>query len=191
MSNEYRMTLPLLTLEQADPQGKAVLEKAHKQTGAIPNMYAAMAHVPGLLDTYLTGYNALRKDGGLTPQEQETLFLTISRENGCSYCMAAHSMLADHASKLTPEVTAAIRANTPIPDPRLAALSTFTQTMLASRGRPTQEQVTAFLNAGYSERHLLLIVLALAVKTISNYTNHLFHTPMDEMFASRRWPDGG
>jgi hypothetical protein len=25
------------------------------------------------------------------------------------------------------------------------------------------------------------------VKTISNYTNHLFHTPVDEVFAGRTW----
>lgn len=37
---------------------------------------------------------------------------------------------------------------------------------------------------------MLLIVLALAVKTLSNYSNHLFHTPVDELFAKRRWPDG-
>jgi hypothetical protein len=37
------------------------------------------------------------------------------------------------------------------------------------------------------ERHVLEIVLALAVKTLSNYSNHLFHTPLDHAFASRAW----
>ncbi|MCS7704844.1 hypothetical protein N0018_34145, partial [Pseudomonas aeruginosa] len=43
------------------------------------------------------------------------------------------------------------------------------------------------LAAGYGERQVLEIVLALAVKTLSNYANHLFHTPLDEMFADRAW----
>lgn len=123
MPEHYQMSLPLLTLEQAQAEGRVVLEKAHKQVGFIPNMYAAMAHVPGLLETYLTGYDTLRKDASLTSQEQETIFLTISRENGCEYCMAAHSTLADTASKLAPEVTEAIRNNpqSPIPNPRFPA----------------------------------------------------------------------
>jgi alkylhydroperoxidase family enzyme len=47
--------------------------------------------------------------------------------------------------------------------------------------------VGAFLAAGYSERQILEIVLAIAVKTLSNYANHLFHTPVDAMFESRVW----
>jgi hypothetical protein len=31
------------------------------------------------------------------------------------------------------------------------------------------------------------VLLAVAVKTISNYTNHLFHTPVDDLFAARAW----
>lgn len=45
------------------------------------------------------------------------------------------------------------------------------------------------LAAGYGERQILEIVLAIAVKTLSNYANHLFHTPVDEMFACRAWTD--
>jgi len=33
-------------------------------------------------------------------------------------------------------------------------------------------------------------VLAIAVKTISNYTNHLFDTPVDAAFASYDLPTG-
>ncbi len=30
-------------------------------------------------------------------------------------------------------------------------------------------------------------LLAIAVKTLSNYSNHLFHTELDEAFASHAW----
>jgi len=36
---------------------------------------------------------------------------------------------------------------------------------------------------------VLEIVLAIAVKTLSNYSNHLFHTPVDDTFASFHWPE--
>jgi AhpD family alkylhydroperoxidase len=135
----------------------------------------------------MDGYDRFRKDSGFTPAEQEVVFLTISRGNGCDYCVAAHSMIADQMSKVPPTVTEAIREGRAIPDSKLAALSAFTDTLLATRGLPSTADVQAFLSTGYQERHVLEIILAIAVKTLSNYSNHLFHTPLDEMFAKREW----
>ncbi len=187
MTSEYKLTLPPQTLDNADAKARAVLERARAQVGFIPNMYAGMANSPGLLQTYLDGYDRFRKDSGLTPAEQEVVFLTISRSNGCDYCMAAHSMIADRMSKVPPPVTAAIRERQSIPDPKLAALSRFTDVLLETRGLPSTGEVQAFLGAGFAERHVLEIILAIAVKTLSNYSNHLLHTPIDEVFADWEW----
>lgn len=189
MKSEYKLTLPPQTLDKAnaDAKARAVLERAKAQVGFIPNMYAGMANSPGLLQTYLDGYDRFRKDSGLTSAEQEVVFLTISRSNGCDYCMAAHSMIADRMSKVPPPVTAAIRERQVIPDPKLAALSRFTDVLLDTRGLPSTGDVQAFLKAGFAERHVLEIILAIAVKTLSNYSNHLLHTPIDEMFADWEW----
>lgn len=187
MHAEYKITLPAVNLDQAEPLATARMEDTLAKLGFVPNMYAVMANSPGLLDTYIHGYNRFRELSGFTPVEQEVVLLSISRENGCAYCVAAHSFLADQASGVPAVVTDAIRAGSPIPDARLAALHDFTRVMVASRGLPTAGDVQAFLNAGFSERHMLEIVLALAVKTLSNYTNHLFHTPLDGLFAGRAW----
>jgi hypothetical protein len=40
------------------------------------------------------------------------------------------------------------------------------------------------LDAGYKETDLMYIVLAIAVKTLSNFSNHLFATTVDERFAA-------
>lgn len=187
MPESYTLTLPARTPADESPRVREVLEKAQRQVGFLPNMYAVMVNSPGLLDTYLTGYDHFRRDSGFTPAEQEVVFLTISRENACHYCVAAHSFLADKASQVPPAVTDAIRDGSPIPDPKLAALSDFTRALMTSRGWPTADDVQAFLGAGYGERHILEIILAIGVKTLSNWSNHLFRTPLDEMFAGRAW----
>ncbi|HEY6909712.1 MAG TPA: carboxymuconolactone decarboxylase family protein, partial [Myxococcales bacterium] len=146
-----------------------------------------MANASEALDTYLYGYERFRKESGFTPAEQEIVFLTISYENGCEYCMAAHSTIADTRSGVPRAATDAIRAGARIDDPRLRALSEFTRAMLRKRGRPDQEDVDSFLDAGFSEKQILDILLAIAVKTISNYTNHIFDTPLDAPFKSREW----
>ena len=187
MTAEYKLTLAPKTLENADPPARAVLEKAKAQIGFIPNMYAGMAHSPGLLETYLDGYARFRQSSGFTPAEQEVVFLVISRTNGCDYCVAAHSMIADQMSKVPPQVTDAIRDGRPIADARLAALAKFTETMVSTRGLPSRAAVNEFVTAGYEERHVLEVILAIAVKTLSNYFNHVGHTPLDQMFAGRAW----
>jgi AhpD family alkylhydroperoxidase len=150
-------------------------------------MYSRMVNSPGLLATYLEGYALFRKDSGFTPAEQEVVFLTISRENSCHYCVAAHSVLADRISGVPEAVTDAIRDGTRLPDEHLEALRAFTQEMVGTRGHPSRDGMRRFLDAGFSERQVLEIVLAIAVKTLSNYANHLFDTPVDEMFSHRSW----
>lgn len=189
MLADYRLTLDPKTLDDAGPEARALLEKAEAQVGFIPNMYARMAHSPGLLNTYLDGYSRFRQHSGFSPVEQEVIFLTISRENGCEYCVSAHSVIADTASKVPVSVTDAIRTGEPIPDAKLAALSQFTRLMVAKRGLPDRADAERFLAAGYGEWQILEIVLAIGVKTFSNYANHLFHTPLDEVFAARAWKD--
>lgn len=187
MGQRFKMSLPPQTLSSGSPRVREVLERAQKQVGFIPNMYARMVNSPGLLETYLTGYDRFRQESGFTPAEQEVVFLTISRENGCHYCVAAHSFLADKQSDVSTAVTDAIRDGQPVPDPKLRALSEFTRTLLAKRGWLDRADVDAFLAAGYTERHILEIILAVAVKTLSNWSNHLFATPLDEPFAAREW----
>lgn len=181
------LTLPAHEATSESPRIRQVLEQAKKQVGFIPNMYARMANSPGLLETYLFGYERFRKSSGFSPAEQEVVFLTVSRENGCHYCVAAHSTLADKASGVPREVTDAIRDGEPIPDWKLSALSELTRILLSKRGWADRSDVDRFMAAGYREEQVLEVVLAVAVKTLSNWSNHLFATPVDAMFADREW----
>ena len=188
MTKAHLTTLGLLAASAAPDGSREILEAAQTQTGMVPNMYAEMAHSPGLLGTYRFGYDQFRRSSGFNPAEQEVIFLAISRFNGCTYCVSVHSAIADR-NKVPTEVTDAIRAGEPIGDAKLQALNHFTTNMVASRGRPAEEELEAFLAAGYVERQVLEIILAIAVKTISNYSNHLFDTPLDEAFAHRAWTE--
>jgi uncharacterized peroxidase-related enzyme len=167
----------------ATPAQKAVLDRAIKSVGFLPNMYANMVNAPAVLSTYLHGYGLFRSESGLSSAEQEVVFLAASQLNGCDYCMAAHSMIADKKSGVPAEVLAAIRQGGPIPDTRLAALHALTVAMVTTQGRPPADVLKAFLAAGFEERHVLYIVLAISVKTLSNYSNHAFATPVDAVFA--------
>jgi len=184
----YLTSLPLIDLDTADDTQKPLLDQALRQVGFVPNMYAAMVNLPAVLSTYLHGYGQFRATSGFEPAEQEVVFLAISMANGCAYCSAAHSLLADKMSNVPPPVLAAIRARREIPDPRLHALHALTRELVLTQGRPGPDAVRAFREAGYQERDVLAIILAIAVKTLSNFTNHAVGTPLDARFASHVLP---
>src|SRR5260370_23629358 len=165
MSKTFQRSLPPHTLNSESPRLRGVREQAQQQVGFIPNIYARMVNSPGLLETYLTGYDRFRKESGFTPTEQEVVFLTISRENGCHYCVAAHSVLADKFSHVPTAVTDAIRDGPLIPEPQLRAFSAFTRILIAKGGRPDPADVDPFLAARYTPLHTLDITLPLPLNT--------------------------
>ncbi len=128
----------LTAVDHASAQGaqKEMLDTALKQVGFIPNMYANMVDAPALLGTYLNGYSRFRGESGFAPAEQEVVFLAVSMANGCTYCAAAHSMIADKMSGVPAPVLKAIREGATIPDTKLAALYELTQEMVRSNGQP-------------------------------------------------------
>lgn len=187
MSPVYKTSLPARTVNDPDPAVSAPLKAVEAGMGMVPNMYAGMVNLPALLETYSFGYGKFRGEGGFSPVEQEVVYLTISRFHGCHYCVAAHSFVGDMMSKVPTEVTDAIRDDRPVGDEKLQALRAFTYTMVESRGNPSPSAAAAFLTAGYSETHILAIILAISTKVISNYSNHIQHTDLDAAFSGRAW----
>ena len=171
------------TLDTATGEAQALLAGAKAKLGFLPNMYGYMAKLPPVLAAYLSTYDAFRAQAGFTPAEQETVFLTISRLNGCTYCTAAHSMIADKKSGVPADSLAALRSGDELPDAALQSVAAFTTAMVLSRGNPGRGAVNAFLAAGYGEQQVLGVVLAIACKTFSNSVNHLGGTPVDAVFA--------
>ncbi|MTI31714.1 carboxymuconolactone decarboxylase family protein [Cytophagales bacterium RKSG123] len=180
------MTLIAQTVESAPKVASEVLAETQKGLGFIPNMYGLMANNPALLDAYTKSYKTFRENSGFTPQEQEIIFLSVAYENECTYCVAAHSFIADKMSKVPVEITDAIRAGNEV-EGKLGALSRFSRIMVEKRGNVSEEEISDFLEAGYSQEHILGVVAGIGVKTFSNYFNHIANTPVDPAFSSREW----
>lgn len=183
------MTTTKLNLDdiQLSEHSEKILDNTKKALGFAPNMYKTMAGNTSLLDSYTYAYDSFRKYSGFTSVEQEVVFLSVSYVNNCTYCMAAHSFVGDQMTNVPNEVTDAIRAGVTISDKKLNALSTLTKIMVNTRGLPSEDDLAAFFSAGYSETHVLGIITGIAVKTMSNYSNHNTHPELDIVFAGRRW----
>ncbi len=168
------------------PEGsRPLFEAVEKKFGFAPNLIRAMVESPQAAEAYLT-LSQLFDRSGLDPVERQVVLLTISFANGCSYCMAAHSGSARQAG-MPDDVLAALREGRPLPDEKLEALRRFTERMVEKRGWLDDADIDAFLEAGYDKRHVFDVILAIALKTLSNYTNHIVHTPLDPVLEPLAW----
>ncbi len=182
-------TFTLHTAASAPEGARPLLEQASKTLGFVPNLYAGLAESPAALKAYFDLSAALAKTQ-LTPVEQQVVLLVTSAENGCTYCVAAHSAIARNMVKVDAAVLEALRRQGPLPDPKLDALARFTRQMVQQRGWLDDSAVQAFLDAGYSRAHVLDVLVGVSMKTLSNYANHLLHTPLDDSFTAEHWQPG-
>ncbi|GEQ97197.1 hypothetical protein JCM17844_08340 [Iodidimonas gelatinilytica] len=168
------------------PEGsKGILQKAEGKYGFVPNILRGLADAPAALEGYAT-LSGIYDKASLSPVERQVVLLATSFENGCSYCMAAHSGAAKMA-QMDDAVLKALRTGTELPDAKLQALRAFTQAVVEKRGYADESDLKAFFDAGYSKQNVLEVVLGITLKTLSNYSNHMMEPKLDEQFKPLEW----
>ena len=180
------MEFELHTIESAPGAVKPELKATQEAYGTVFNLYRGLATSPATLKSYLAFNELLKEHGQLTPIEQQVVYLAVSAENGCTYCVGAHSALAGMV-QMSEQTLAELRKQRALFDPKLDALRRFTLSVMEHSGWVPEQDMAAFQAAGYDQRHLLEVLTILAQKTLSNYYNHIAHTPLDEMFQSQAW----
>lgn len=172
--------------ETTAPEGaRDFLGGVQKKMGFIPSLYAVFAENPTVLHAYLGLSDQVAKSG-LSPLEQQIVTITASVENECHFCVAAHTTISE-GQGLDLSVIDAVREDRPIDDPRLEALRVFTKKTVIDRGFVADADVDAFLAAGWDRAAVLAVILGVALKVISNYTNHVAETPVNEAFQKHAW----
>ena len=161
--------------DTAPLRSRPILENIEGAWGAVPNLHRLLAESPPTLETYGTAFAAF-ESSSFPPLERQLIYLAVSVANACDYCTRAHAQLV-RAAGLDGESVAAIEARRPLPDSRLEALRSYADAVVERRGRVSSEETDAFLAAGFTHAQVLEIVLAVAVKTISNYVDHVAGVP--------------
>lgn len=172
-------------MESAPEASRPMMADSQKSFGMLPNILAVMAEAPGLLE----GYKILHKlfaGSSFNAEELTVVWQTINVEHNCTYCVPAHTGIA-HMMKVDPALTEALRNQEPMTTEKLQVLHDTTLAMVRKRGELSDEEIAAFYAAGYEQRQLLEIVLGLAQKVMSNYTNHIAKTPIDDAFKKFAW----
>jgi len=178
-------TLKIHTIESAPEESKTQLEESVKSFGMLPNLHGVLAAAPSVLEAYKT-LHRLFTNSSFNDEELTIIWQTINVENECHYCVPAHTGIA-HMMKVDPALTEVLRNRDAMPNSKLQTLQDTTLSIARNRGRLSDEELDVFYAAGYGERQILEIILGLAQKTLSNYTNHIANTPIDEPFQKFAW----
>lgn len=176
-------TLKPQTIESAPAAARATLENIQKGFGFIPNLMATFANSPAVLNGYM-GLDAAWEKSSLTPKERQLVLLATSVANHCPYCIAAHSTILKRMMKVDAEVVRAVRQGEALPDSKLQALVQFTREAVGERGHVSERTKLNFLSAGFAAPAMMEVLVGVALKTISNYLDHLNPTTIDEAFKA-------
>lgn len=178
-------SFPVHSMDTAPGAAKPVLEATQQAFGFVPNLLGVMSSSPALAEAYLT-ISGLFDKTALSPVEKQVVLLTVSHFHECRYCMAAHSAIAA-MQQLPEDVVAAIRNDEVIADAKLQALRTLVLQLVDQRGWVSESELQAFYTAGYEPSHVLDVLVGMAQKTMSNFTNHIAQTPLDQAFTEHAW----
>jgi len=175
----------LHTIESAPEESKPLLQKSLDGFGMIPGLHAVMAESPELLEAYQAAHK-LFQQSSFDKEELTVVWQTINVENSCHYCVPAHTGIAK-SMEVNDEITDALRDETLLPSAKLEALRSFVLTVVRNNGNVDDSEVEAFYSAGFTKQQVLEVVLGYAQKIMSNYTNHLANTPVDDVFKKFEW----
>ena len=104
--------------------------------------------------------------------------LAISQVNGCSYCQAAHTAIAQ-MNGFNEAQTIELRKGQASWDSKTDALAKIAKELAESRGRVSESTKENFFNAGYSKENLVDLVVASGAIGITNTLHNLTEVAVD------------
>jgi AhpD family alkylhydroperoxidase len=179
------LTYQIYNEENGPEYAKETLKGYTKKYGFIPNVMGVAAESQAALETYTDAVAVLEKST-FTAGELQALYLTVSYENGCEYCVAAHTTVGQMVD-LDQATLSNLRDGKDVDDSKLNELVKFARLIVRNRGVVNAEEVDEFINAGYTKGNIFDVITLVATKTISNYINHIVKTPVDDAFSKNAW----
>jgi alkylhydroperoxidase family enzyme len=176
---------PIHSIESAPEQSRQPLEALHGAFGIVPNIAGAMATSPVLIDS-LVGLFGKVHGGSFSENQIQVVLLTNAVTNASAWAVAFHSYLAVKTGVDAADVDAIRKRQMP-KDAKDAALSTLARTLIEKRGHLGDQDVSAFLGAGFDNDRLLEVIAIVAASTMTNYTGNVTHPPLEDAFQTYRW----
>lgn len=157
-----------------------ILATVENKYGFRPNLMKEMVVAPAAARAYLAGQDAM-SDASMSPVQAQAVQLAVAAYNDCGYCGAVHSKVGRDTGISEADVAAIADGGLP-EDPGLRPVVRATRRVMEARGWLDDDDLEALAVAGVDRRKLYEIVAFVALKTLSNYVNHIAGTEVDPQF---------
>jgi uncharacterized peroxidase-related enzyme len=169
--------LKALNPEQATGKTKELFNTITSKFGVVSNMMKTMGNSPAILEGFLNYYGAL-SSGTLDAKTGELISLAVAENNGCHYCLAAHTFVGKNFMKLDAKtINDARRGHSE--DTKTNAILKFTLALVNKKGRVTDEDLATMKTAGVTEGEITEIIAHITFNIFTNYFNITANTEID------------
>jgi uncharacterized peroxidase-related enzyme len=149
----------------ANAEQKTLLDAIHAQLGSVPNFLKVFANSPVALRAFL-GLHGVANAGTLDALTRERIALALAQQNGCEYCVSAHTAIGRNTG-LSAEEIAAARAGTS-EDPQAAVAVKFARSLMENRGEVGALELAEVRSAGYSDSDIVEIITHVGLNFLTN-----------------------
>jgi len=80
-----------IPVRDANSQIEEIFQEIEGAFGMVPNLFRTYAHHPPLLEANWNKVKQVMMTGRVPRKTKEAIALLVSRDNGCDYCVAAHT----------------------------------------------------------------------------------------------------
>lgn len=170
-----------LTVHTPDtaPEGsRAFIDTVITNNGFLPNLIGVLANAPVALETYLT-VSGINARSSLSLAEREVVQITVAGVHGCDFCVAGHTAIALKKAGLERDLVRALQERASTGNARFDALVAFTRAVILTRGKVAKGELADFVAAGFTEQHVLEVILGVSLASLCNFANNLAGTDIN------------
>lgn len=160
----------------AQGRTKELLDTVEQAFGMIPNTARVMANSPAVLASFLafsTAMGAVKIGDKLHNQVK----LSTSESNACNYCTSILSAVAPSAGLSADDILAGRTGKSE--DGRTDAALKFSEAVLESRGKVSDQHLSDVRDAGFSDAEIVEIVASVVLGCFTNFLNNVADTELD------------
>lgn len=149
----------------ATGEARQLLDAVQAGLGMVPNFIRVLANSPAALNAFL-GIHGIAGTGLLDPKTRERIALAVAEQNGCQYCVSAHTAIGRKAGLDTQEMLANRRGRSS--DAKAEAALTFARALVEHTGAVSKAEFDAVRAVGHSDGEIVEIITHVAMNIFTN-----------------------
>ncbi|WPU94774.1 carboxymuconolactone decarboxylase family protein [Mucilaginibacter sabulilitoris] len=166
---------PLIKYAEVSAVNRKYFDHFNNKLGSIPNLYGMLAHSEQALDAY---YSLHHHALSLNTIERVIVGIVVASLNNSPYCLDSHIMVGK-LNGLSNEEINQIVEGTIIFNERYHFLANLVTEIVVGKGRPREQTVQRFLEAGYTVENMVDMIVCVADTTFTNFLTCSMGVPLD------------